>query len=134
MFRLFLILPFLFFLCWQGLKPTGGSLEFEWLPSWLYFGTYWTDVLLNAGGFYLFTLLVLPSFPRHPGRILAALFLLVAFFELVQYLCLPFRWATFHDVIYGWTGVSLAALTLHLMTYGHFKIENQKFPTSSTES
>ena len=34
----------------------------------------------------------------------------------------------------GQGGVSLAALTLHLMTYGHFKIENQKFPTSSTES
>jgi len=115
--RLFLILPALLLLCWQGLKPTGGSLEFEWLPAWLYFGTYWTDVLLNAGGFYLFTLLVLPSFPRSPGRILSALFLLVAFFELVQYLCLPFRWATFHDVIYGWTGVSLAALTLHLFSH-----------------
>jgi len=130
-FRLFLILPALLFLCWAGLQPMPESGFRLWI---LPLAPYWTDVLLNAGGFYLFTLLVLPSFPRHAGRILAALFLLVAFFELVQYLCLPFRWATVHDVIYGWTGVSLAALTLHLMTYGHFKIENQKFPTSSTES
>ena len=117
MFRLCLILPSLIFLCWQGLKPSGGSLEFAWLPSWLFFGTYWTDVLLNTGGFYLFTLLVLPSFPRHPGRTIGALFVLVLFFELVQYLCLPFRWASIHDVISGWTGVSLAALSLHFSAH-----------------
>lgn len=120
MLRFFLILPALIFLLWQGLKPTGGSLEFEWLPSWLFFGNYWTDVLLNLGGFYLFTLLVLPSFPQRPGRTILFLYLLVAFFEIVQYLCLPFRWATFHDVIYGWTGIALAALTLHISA--HFPI------------
>ena len=118
--RFFLILPALIFLLWQGLKPSGGSLEFAWLPSWLFFGNYWSDVLLNLGGFYLFTLLVLPSFPQRPGRALAFLYLLVAFFEIVQYLCLPFRWATVHDVIYGWTGVALAALTFHLFYKSRF--------------
>ena len=120
MLRFFLILPALIFLCWQGLKPSGGSLEFEWIPSWLFFGNYWTDVLLNLGGFYLFTLLVLPSFPHRPGRTILFLYLLVAFFEIVQYLCLPFRWATVHDVIYGWTGVALASLTLHLFYKSRF--------------
>ena len=129
MLRICLVFPALLFLLWQGLKPSGGSLEFAWLPSWLFFGNYWTDVLLNAAGFYLFTLLVLPSFPRRPGPILGLLFLLVAFFEIVQYLCLPFRWATVHDVIYGWTGVALAALTLHLFYKSRFG-GDQPHPTS----